>query len=43
MALAAFLAKVEACARQAAEQLAAAYTIGPEKPERPPFIHGIIR
>ena len=41
--LASIHAKDEASAMQAAEQLAAAYTIGPEKPERPPFIHGIIR
>ena len=41
--LASIHAKDEASARQAAEQLAAAYTIGPEKPELPPFIHGIIR
>ena len=41
--LASIHAKDEASARQAAEQLAAAYTIGPEKPERAPFIHGIIR
>ena len=41
--LASIHAKDEASAMQAAEQLAAAYTIGPEKPELPPFIHGIIR
>jgi pyrimidine-nucleoside phosphorylase len=41
--LASIHAKDEASARQAAEQLAAAYTIGPERPERAPFIHGIIR
>ena len=29
--------------RRAAEQLAAAYEIGPERPERPPFVRDIIR
>lgn len=41
--LATIHARDEESARRAAEQLTAAYEIGPERPERPPFVRDIIR
>ena len=36
-------ARTEAAANEAVEMLRACYEIGPEKPERPPFIKGVVR
>lgn len=41
--LATIHARDEESARRAVQQLAAAYEIGPERPERPPFVRDIIR